>query len=147
MYLCFPSPCWSRCWSLIGRVVFWRTRGGMILLRFIRLFDDFGESVNSVIQRIWWCFYLRFSCVFICEVVKKVFLFLGGGVRDVTFYDIKHCYDHWCAEVKKYSMLFLVVRERLCIRWSFWWLVRYGSFVIVQWYESTYWLSKMWKPL
>ena len=42
------------------------------------------------------------------------------SVRDVTFYDMKYCYAYWCAEVKKYSMLFSVVRERLCIRWSFW---------------------------
>ena len=23
------------------------------------------------------------------------------SVRDVTFYDMKHCYAYWCAEVKK----------------------------------------------
>ena len=42
-----------------------------------------------------------FFYAFICEVVKKVLLFFGGGVRDVTFYDMKHCYAYWCAEVKK----------------------------------------------
>ena len=65
-------------------------------------------------------FLSAFSHAFMYKVVKKVFLFFGGGVRDVMFYDMKYCYAYWCAEVKKYSMLFSVVRERLCIRWSFW---------------------------
>ena len=43
----------------------------------------------SIIRRIDDVFIYVFSCVFICEVVKKVFLFFGGGVRDVTFYDMK----------------------------------------------------------
>ena len=40
-------------------------------------------------------------------------------VRDVTFYNAKYCYAYWYAKVKKFPLLFLVVREHLCIRWSF----------------------------
>ena len=47
-------------------------------------------------------------------------LSLSLSVRDkVTFYNAKYCYAYWYAKVKKFPLLFLVVRERLCIRWSF----------------------------